>query len=51
MTTSQYAQKLRISPRKLRKVLRTLPRYQDGVYTRYLLSPFTQKIVAKKLAA
>lgn len=51
MSTRQLAQLLKISTRKLRRVLRTIPRYNDGIYTRYQLSPATQKRVRSLVSA
>lgn len=38
ITTGQLAKQLKTSPRRVRTVLRTIPRFQDKQYTRYRLN-------------
>ena len=49
MTTREFAKVLKVTPRKLRRVLRTLN--NDDTYTRYTLTPSQQKRIRKVLAA
>lgn len=52
MTTKDFAKKLKITPKNLRRILRTvITRYDDGQYTRYKLTETDQKRVMKHLSA
>ncbi len=49
MTTREFAKELKITSRKLRRILRSINRFADGVYTRYKLNKRDMTQIRKAL--